>query len=491
MNRSFQSFTLISLFIGIFLLVVATINILHKSWVDEAYFTEIVHNIHNENEFKSGFSEWREGTPKIYGPVFFYVNQYVAKFSGLNEHTLRITSAFFFFALVFVFFFIFKNIIGKWALIAILIFAFFEPNYNFEAFNGRMETMALFFSITSIWFYSKTITDNKNAIVYSALAFVFMVLGSLVTPRILLLYVGFSIPYILIYWKNIPWRRFLILCFAGAASYFLYLDLAFNGLNNAITTILDISKEFITGVSRKPLLYDKYFIFITLIMLLSSGWIYYQRLGSYRLVVFMNISVLIYANLIAKVFTETGIYYTLYIYLLVFMAMFDIYYIFKFNIGNNVKLINSILLLVFIPILYKSTYSMLVQSKRVINEIRSLDKAYYSNLKLKEVSNLTDTLVGPSSLYTKFLPEKYFCVDIEREQEHRVSFILDTLQPKIILVDDELKRRQPYVFKSLTNSSKYTCTDSILLIYNDYIELDTSKFGFWLSQNNVRILRKK
>jgi hypothetical protein len=82
-------------------------------------------------------------------------------------------------------------------------------------------------------------------------------------------------------------------------------------------------------------------------------------------------------------------------------------------------------------------------------------------------------------------------VDIEREQEHRISFILDTLAPKIIIVDDELKRRQPKVFNALTNSNKYEYSDSILLIYNNYTKADSSKFGFWLYQNNLRILRKK
>ena len=354
-----------------------------------------------------------------------------------------------------------------------------------------METMALFFSITSIWFYTKANSIKKREIIYYSLAFVFMLLGALVTPRILVLYVGFAIPYLILYRDTIPWKSFILLTLLGAASYFLYLHLAFGGLFNAFVTLQNVSKEFMLGSSKLPLLYDKYYLFISILMLLSSGWIFYKKLGDYKFFIYLNISVLLYANLVAQIFTETGVYYTLYIFLILFVAIFDIFYLYKFGFENKNPKVYLMLMIFFVPILYKSSYSILVQTKRVVNEIRSLEEYLKSEEKLILITNYADSIAGPSSLYSKFLSKTYLCVDIEREQENRVNYILDTLAPQIIMVDDELKRRQPIVFNSLINSKKYNCFDSILLTYNVYTKIDSSKFGFWLNQNNVRILRKK
>jgi hypothetical protein len=482
------------LFTLFFVLSIPIIDVLHKSWVDEAFFTEVVNNIYKGNGFVTGFAEWRDATPKIYGPTFFYTNFLLAKIVGLNFSLLKIVSAFCFLTFAYLVFVNFNKIaIPQIAGIA-LFCAFFEPNYNFEAFNGRMETMAILFTGLFFMLVNKVLSETKFVSLNLILSVLVLILGTLVTPRILVWYVAFGIGFFAIYFDLLisNWKKLTVIVSIGMFFYISNFLLAFGGVDATISAFQKLINEYAVQVANTPLLYDKYILSITSIMLLSTIIIWIKKAQYYRFLTFVSLSTVLYSFLVAKIFTEIGVYYTLYIFQLIFVATFITSYLIYtfFQQGNKIWAF-SFAAIFFLPMGYKTIFSFYTQSARVYNEIVSLNDLDKAESSLFDITNPVKKVVGPSSFYPMLLAENYVCNDIERFPEDRIRYILNEFEPDIIILDDELKTRQTLVYDSLFASSKYSKIEFIDLVYNKYKEVNKEKFGFWLDKNQLVILQRK
>lgn len=489
-----RKYSFLLFLIVLFCFSIPLIDVLYKSWIDEAFFTEIVNNIYKGNGFVTGFADWRDGNPQIYGPTFFYTNFLVAKVFGLNFSLLKIVSGFCFLTFSYLVFINFTKISNPQITGLALFCAFFEPSYNFEAFNGRMETMAILFTVLFFLLIHKVLNEAKFLSVNLILSIIILTFGTLITPRILVWYFAFGLGFLILYADLVVsnWKKLALIVSTGGFFYISNFLLAFGGVNATIRTFKNLINEYSIQADKTPIFFDKYILLITLILSISTLIIWIKKTQYYRFLTFVSLSTVLYSYLVAKIFTEVGVYYTLYIFQLIFIATFvTSYLIYTFFQQCNKIWAFSLAAFFFLPMGYKTIFSLYTQTCRVYNEIVSLNDLDKAKSKLFDIINPIEKVVGPSSFYPMLLSKNYVCTDIERFPEERVKYILNEFEPDIIILDDEIKTRQPMVYDSLFASTKYTKLESIDLVFNKHEKINREKFGFWLYKNQLLVLQKK
>lgn len=167
-----------------FIIHLTSLAIFPLPWFDEVFFASMTDNFINDTRFFPEVSwfafEKNEGV--TYGPIYFILNSFFVQLFGWNAFSLRLLN---FLCGIFSIIISFK-LLKKEQISWLLIFVFLlDPFFNIGLHEGRMDLVALFFALTSIYYLQK----HSINILYVGLSSVFISLAILTTPRIAIILV--------------------------------------------------------------------------------------------------------------------------------------------------------------------------------------------------------------------------------------------------------------------------------------------------------------
>jgi len=180
---------LIILFLLIYIVYhLISLNVSPLPWFDEVVFASI------SNEFASSGKLILKVAPylaaneeiTVYGPIYFFFTSTIIKLIGLGIFQFRIISLLFGFLCVVILYKYFKLFqINKKSIFLCLIIFLTDPIFNSSMHGGRMDTMALFFALCSIYcFLINLLGKFHSSYKLSFLSSLFAALAILTTPRV-------------------------------------------------------------------------------------------------------------------------------------------------------------------------------------------------------------------------------------------------------------------------------------------------------------------
>lgn len=197
--RLFQNRDLVKPIIYIILLFhLLTLSVSPMPWFDEVCFVDISYSLSQGNGFKLEIAPFLEHSENIvhYGPVFFSIQAAFIKLLGLNVWTARIPGFVFAVLSCVVLIRLFEKTQVKLGHAGLLLLILF-PTVSSTLHNGRMEFVAIFFWLSSIYFI---LQRNVGSVMISAILFVIMLLT---TPRSLLFLFGTIFLFIWVWRYNL------------------------------------------------------------------------------------------------------------------------------------------------------------------------------------------------------------------------------------------------------------------------------------------------
>lgn len=232
-----------------------TLDISPIPWFDETFFASITSSYTNSGKFLLNIAPYQySGELFLYGPLYFWTTSLVTQILGFNIFSFRLTALVAGFACIFLFYKIVNIYINKRILLFLITAAFsLDSLFNSNIHAGRMDSLALFFALLSIYLFLKASNRrkyNKSPLyliwIFSGL---FFSLALLTTPRIgvLLLAVGVMQLFYLI--KDFTIRYILeLIAFWGTiiSIYFLWINSAFGSISNLLTYYSGFS-EYVGG----------------------------------------------------------------------------------------------------------------------------------------------------------------------------------------------------------------------------------------------------
>lgn len=286
MKYNFIFFILLLIYVFYHLI---TLCISPLPWFDEVVFASI------SNEFSSTGKFFLKAAPFLrdteifeYGPVYFLFTGAVIKFLGVGILQVRIISLVFGFLCFGIIYKLF-NFIGiekkyKFLCITILLF---DPIFNSSMHGARMDTTALFFSITSLYFYLKNSNTRflDNPYKLSILSGIFASLAILTTPRAVFILIPICLLWINDFIANKNWKIlyykiiWVIIIVTIYSLWFLYAFGSFQNLFNAYKNIADsINVGFFVPILEIPLIIIS--ATIVLIRIVLEGRKYFTTLNT-------------------------------------------------------------------------------------------------------------------------------------------------------------------------------------------------------------------
>ncbi len=231
-----------------------TLKLFPLPWFDETYFCSVAESLMDHGDFipRVAFHAKAGKEALTYGPVYFVLTGLSIKSFGLGTFQFRIVECFFGLLCFLVFFRM--NTFFKIPRIYILpITALFmlDPFFNLGMHSGRMDLVALFFSLMSIWYYLRSRVNDIRQNIGLLASSSFALLAMLTTPRVIAiltpLLVIFIIDAVQKKWKSWPvqfgcwalpfivlYSIWVFIAFGGYSEYFNYYTKVILGNKTAI-----------------------------------------------------------------------------------------------------------------------------------------------------------------------------------------------------------------------------------------------------------------
>lgn len=218
-----------------------TLKLFPLPWFDETYFCSVSESLMDHGNFIPKVVEHaRAGKEALtYGPVYFTLTGLSIKTFGVGAFQFRIVECFFG-LLCFVIFFRINSFLKIPRIYIVPITALFmlDPFFNLGMHSGRMDLVALFFSLVSMLYYLRSREKDMNQNVGLLFASVFAILAVLTTPRV----VAILAPLLFLFIYDIlhkKWDNWHIqfLCWAGPflVIYTTWIMFAFGGFTGYVT----------------------------------------------------------------------------------------------------------------------------------------------------------------------------------------------------------------------------------------------------------------
>lgn len=282
-----------------------TLGISPLPWFDEAFYFSMSHNF-----IENGVLEFTFAPPDIpmaprryyYGPVYFWLTSLSMSVIGQTPVGFRIVGLLFSFCLLIPLW----NLIKQQGIkIVLLILILLDPLMISGSHSGRMDTLALFFVLTSLYFAPIWGEDSKRyfRIVVAALAFAAALLTN---PRIYFL----GIPYfyfLFIQLRRTDWKSDILRwALFGGVIVILYVSWIFYGFGS-IEQFVDVYRalmEKFNGVGLYIPIFHYPLIALVISMLACAVWFDFRRLFEDPVIIYSVLGVVMFYLLIK----DTGAY---------------------------------------------------------------------------------------------------------------------------------------------------------------------------------------
>lgn len=238
-----------------------TLDISPIPWFDETFFASITSSYTNSGKFLLSIAPYQySGELFIYGPIYFWTTSFVTQILGFSIFSFRLTGLIAGFACIFLFYKIMNLYIEKRILLFLITAAFaLDSLFNSNMHTGRMDSLALFFALLSIYLYLKASIKREyiKSPLYAAWVFsgFFFSLALLTTPRIGILLFAVGVMQLFYLIKDFTIRYILkLIAFWGTiiSIYFLWINSAFGSISNLLIYYSEFS-EYVGGNFAFPI----------------------------------------------------------------------------------------------------------------------------------------------------------------------------------------------------------------------------------------------
>lgn len=259
------------LFIALFAVVqVITLDKSPLPWFDETFFASIAHQWSLTGHFTPQVAIFQE--VKLYGPIYFWLTGSSFKLLGFSAFSFRLVNLISGIGVVWVSGLIIKQItknskpndqtsanrvLLKWWWVLLLT----DPLFYLVLHEGRMDLMALFWALSSIYvllpFLTKTQTQGKLVTRFILSGFL-VVLAALTTPRVSFIFVPFSM--LLLWHCRRKFYLFIVWGVTIVGLYAIWVFTAFGSINALIAYYtgnnpfanISMTEKFVGGFGYIP-----------------------------------------------------------------------------------------------------------------------------------------------------------------------------------------------------------------------------------------------
>lgn len=194
------------------------------SWFDEAFMADVVFSLGRGTGFKVGIMPGQQGDVLVYGPVFFWLQQFVVSVFGFGEFTARITGLVGGLGIAVVIARLVQAETGsRGYALATFVLVIGDVSFNRGMASGRMDLFAVFFVVLSFAVARRALTVGG---IWPVLLGAFAAVAFLTTPRSAFLLLGVAVLMIGISIKSFTqpgWLKRNLTGYGGSGLVFLAL----------------------------------------------------------------------------------------------------------------------------------------------------------------------------------------------------------------------------------------------------------------------------
>lgn len=220
-------------------------------WFDETYLASVTSNFVDQGSFIGEATSYARYQKEAlsYGPVFFSLNGLMVKSFGWSPFVFRLLPLLFGMGVIAIAYKILKQQEEiKYGYIFIVLLCT-DPFFNYCIHHGRMDAIALFFALTSIYFLNRK-SESKNVSNFLFAGF-FLALTALTTPRAVIILIPFFLFFYRVAQKEgiqkMVWVL-LIWSIPILVLYSLWIGKYFGGLGDYIAYYTQVQKGNTTSV---------------------------------------------------------------------------------------------------------------------------------------------------------------------------------------------------------------------------------------------------
>ncbi|MCF4102167.1 glycosyltransferase family 39 protein [Gillisia sp. M10.2A] len=465
-----------------------TLKISPIPWFDETFFASLTSSYTSVGEFNLDIAPYEHNDELLlYGPIYFWITSWVTRIIGFGIFSFRLTGLIASFCCIFIFYKILSLYLTKRNLVYLITAAFaLDSLFNSNMHTGRMDSLALFFALSSIYIYLKTIQQNnyKNKVKLIAFSFsgLLFSLALLTTPRIGILLLALAIMQFIqlikvFSIKNVT--RLLVFWSTILITYIIWIFYAFGSIEGLLSYYSEFTEYVSSGLffpkQQIPL------VIITFLAFIAGAVVNYNKYLS-KPVVLSTLSVLCFYFLVS----DRGQYS-------VIIAPFQ-----YLLIGMTVVLLLSYLrressafkkLLYYSPLALILIYNLAFFSLKgltlyIAHETRNPE---YVTSFMKSQLTPDSKVVGDEAYYyaVKHAGGDFQYISIfknvtEREHYQRMVYDYD-----YIAWSDKLQREHPYILDTYRKNSKLI----EIARFNHYQNKDMPLVTLFLTSLNVPVKR--
>ena len=178
-----------------FLYHLLTLAISPLPWFDETFFASMTASFNSTGELNLLAAPFAyDGEMLLYGPVYFWITSLFTQILGLDIVSFRLPGVIFGFLSILVFYKVARLFLPKQITCLAVVALSFDPLFNANMHSGRMDMVALFFALASIFIYQKHVSDMKGSLFGPFLiSGIIFAVALLTTPRIGILLIAFVV----------------------------------------------------------------------------------------------------------------------------------------------------------------------------------------------------------------------------------------------------------------------------------------------------------
>lgn len=268
---------------------ILTIDISPMPWFDETYFASMTLHFQKTGEFMPQIGpmlEYFYPQSKAYGPAYFLVVASSFKLFGFGMIQMRMPGLLFGFLSLLLIYKI-LSLSNIWAGFKnfVFILTLFDPIYLQNIHSARMDSMALFFVLSGIYFLLRAV-NHDNLFFYVGCGLSFGI-ALLTTPRIAVSMIGPVVALILFFFSKPTVKQFclsLLVAVFIAALYSIWVFWGFGGYQQAYQYFFGKPKEvlYFKSLADGYISYKKYIpLFqipvLVILAVFISLTVYYRR----------------------------------------------------------------------------------------------------------------------------------------------------------------------------------------------------------------------
>lgn len=276
-------------------------------WFDETFFASITASYNATGKFNLDIAPFAyNGEILLYGPVYFWITSFVTKIFGFSIFSFRLPGVIFGFLCLWAFYKILRLHLRKEISFLITVATAADPLFSSMMQSGRMELVALFFVLLSLYIYFKAtvkLYKSSNLLLFAVSGTAFSV-ALLTTPRIgVILAALFIIQliYLLKEWNKVKILQILAFGSTLTFTYLLWVYLAFGSITNFIAYYADFQGYL--GTRFYFPLQEMHLYVITCISFITGLMVNFRKYLSELVILSLSSIIIFY-----MVVNDTGLY---------------------------------------------------------------------------------------------------------------------------------------------------------------------------------------